>query len=145
MNVTTAIRLGYASALVSTIMHEGQPVPVYDAYSIPEGVKYPYIIISTQTEVERRVKWCRMYEATVLVDIVTGSLAPSGRRDSEDIAAQIEGIINPITGPQVDITAHGFKIGDTEREMNFDSQDRNDVYYVYRKLVRYRHLVEKIL
>lgn len=144
MNVSTAIRIGYFQALNGNIVIDGDAVPVYDAYSIPEGVKYPYIIISTQTEVERRVKWCRMYEATVLLDIVTGSLGISGRRQSEDIADQIEPIVNPITGPQIDITANGYKIGDTERAFSENLEDKNDVFYIYRKLLRYRLLVEKI-
>lgn len=144
MNVSTAIRIGYSGALNGNVTANGTAVPVYDAYSIPEGVEYPYIIISSQTEVERRVKWCRMYEATVLIDIVTGSLGISGRRQSEDIAAQIEPILNPVTGPLIDITANGYKIGDTERIFSENLEDRNDVYYIYRKLLRYRLLVEKI-
>jgi hypothetical protein len=144
MNISTAIRIGYFQAINGNVIVDGQPVPVYDAYAIPEDAQYPYILLSTQNEVERQAKWARQYYATKLIDIVTGFLEPTGRRQSEDIADQIEPMVNPITGPQIDITANGFRIGDTERQFSENLEDRNNVYYVYRKLLRYRLLVEKI-
>lgn len=144
MKVSTAIRIGYFGALNGNVTISGTAVPVYEDNSIPEGAKYPYIIISSQTERQIRAKRCRMYEATVLIDIVTGSLGISGRRQSEDIADQIDPIVNPITGPQIDITANGYRIGDTEQIFGENLDNKNNIYYMYRNLLRYRLLVEKI-
>ena len=54
-----------------------------------------------------------------LIDIVTGSMDPIGRDQAEGIADEIEAIINPDNGNDIDISAYGYVIGDTNREQGF--------------------------
>lgn len=74
MDITEALQRGYFTAL--------QPLgyQVYSAYSIPEPVNYPFILIGTiagnQVGVDRP---CVIHEAFVTIDIVTGFLSPVGR------------------------------------------------------------------
>lgn len=134
-----AIRTGYVSALKGNIS-----APVFDAFALPEDTTYPYVLLSSQTEVQREVANGKVYDATVLVDIVTGSQDPIGREESEVLAEEVEAIINPDSDVDIDITQYGYRIADTNREQGFDQSARNGVFYVFRKLLRYRHIVHKI-
>lgn len=144
MELSQAIRTGYYSVLYGNVFHNGQPVPIFDDFSTAEGVSYPYIILSSQNNVQRFIKRCKNYDSTIVIDIVTGSNRPIGRADSENIAEQIENIINPNGLDNVDIVSNGYRIGNTFRIADNNIVSKNDVYYVYRKLLTYSHLVSKI-
>lgn len=144
MELSKAIRTAYFAALDDNITHNAQVVPVYDAFAIPEGVTYPYILLSSQTSNQLSIKRCKRYNSTILIDIVTRSTYPIGRSDSEDIAEQIDNIINPDTFQDLDLSAYGYQLGNTTREGDNDLSDKNNIYYIFRKLLTYNHLIVKL-
>lgn len=139
MELSKAVRTGYYQALSGFIS-----APVYDAFAIPEQPQYPYVLISSQTSVQRTIKRCKAYDITIVIDIVTGSQSQIGMAQAEDIAEDIEDIVNPDTYVDLDITANGYKIGNTFRVGDNNLTARNDLYYVYRKILTYGHIVSKI-
>jgi hypothetical protein len=144
MELSLALRKGYFAKINGQIMNGVDTVPVYDIFAIPEETTYPYILLSSQTSTQRINKGNKIYNATMLIDIVTGDLNPIGREQSETIADQIELLVNPLDRSDIDITAHGYEIGDTYREDDSDLGAKNDQYYILRKLMRYRHIITKL-
>lgn len=141
MEVSLALRSAYFQALSGNVKIKNTPIPVFDAYAIPEQPQYPYILLSSQTERQKGLKRCKAYEVTLLVDIVTGSTDPIGRQLSEEIAWEIEQIVYPDANSDLDLSSNGYEIGHTIREQSFDQVSKNNVYYIFRKLIRYRHSV----
>lgn len=139
MELSLALRTGYFDNMNGVIS-----APMFDAFALPEDVSYPYVLVSSQTEVQREVTDGKVYDVTSLFDIVTGSMDPIGRAQAEAIADEIEAIINPDDASDIDISAYGYSIGDTNREQGFDDWQRRGPLYIYRKLLRYRHIIHKI-
>lgn len=144
MELSKAIRTGYFTALNGNILFESNVVPVFDAFAIPDGVSYPYILLSSQTSTQGNLKRCKRYNSSILIDIVTGSTDPIGRSDAEDIAEQIEDIINPDSFDDINININGYDIGNTSRSGDNDLSDKNGIYYIFRKLITYDHIITKI-
>jgi len=144
MELSKAIRTAYFTALNGNVTYNGNDVPLFDAYAVPDGISYPYILLSSQTSNQLRIKRCKRYNASILIDIVTGSTDPIGRSDAEDIAEQIENIINPDTFIDPDLSAYGYQLGNTTREGDNDLSDKNNIYYIYRKLLTYSFLAVKL-
>lgn len=144
MELSKAIRTAYYTALSGNVTFNGNDVPVFDAYAIPDGVTYPYILLSSQTSNQLNIKRCKRYNASILIDIVTGSTDPIGRSDAEDIAEQIEDIVSPDTFLDPDLTSYGYQLGNTTREGDNDISDKNNLYYIYRKLLTYSFLAVKL-
>ena len=144
MELSKAIRTAYFTALNGNIIFDSKVVPVFDAYSLPDGIPYPYILLSSQTSNQLSIKRCKRYNASILIDIVTGSADPIGRSDAEDIAEQIEDIVNPDNFIDLDLTADGYQLGNTTRESDNDLTDKNNIYYIYRKLLTYSFLAVKL-
>lgn len=144
MELSKAIRTAYFTALDGNILFESKVVPVFDAFALPEGIPYPYILLSSQTSVQGNLKRCKRYNASILIDIVTGSTDPIGRSDAEDISEQIEDIINPDSFADLNVNANGYDIGNTSRAGDNDLSDKNGVYYIFRKLITYDHIITKI-
>lgn len=144
MDVSKAIRTAYFSALNGNITFKSSVVPVFDAYAIPDNVTYPYILLSSQTSNQLLIKRCKRYNTSILIDIVTGSTDPIGRSDSEDIAEQVENIINPDSFIDLDLSAYGYQLGNTNRSADNDLSDKNNIYYIFRKLLTYDHLIVKL-
>lgn len=144
MELSKAIRTAYYIALNGNVTFESVVVPVFDAYALPDGVPYPYILLSSQTSNQLQIKRCKRYNASILIDIVTGSTDPIGRSDAEDIAEQVENIVNPDTFLDPDLSAYGYQLGNTTREGDNDLSDKNNIYYVYRKLLTYSFLAVKL-
>ena len=142
MELSLSLRTAFYDALNGNITSNGQPVPIYDVFAIPEQPKYPYILLSSQTATQRNVQRCKVYDASLLVDIVTGSTDPIGREQSEEIAGQIEDIVIPSDFTDL-IAPGGYVIGDTWREQDFEDTNKNDIYYIYRKLIRYNFIISK--
>lgn len=139
MELSSAVRTGYFTALNGNITYNGEEVPVYDTFAMQDGTPYPYILLSSQTSTQRGTKGCKLYDATILIDIVTGNLNKSGRFQAEQIAEQIDDLAY-----NIDISVNGFKIGNTLRESDTDLGDKNEQYYIYRKLLRYGLLIDKL-
>lgn len=144
MELSKAIRTAYYTALDGNVLFNALPVPVYDAFAIPDGIPYPYILLSSQTSNQLSIKRCKRYNSSILIDIVTGSTDPIGRSDAEDIAEQIENIINPDTFIDLDLSSYGFQLGNATRDGDNDLSDKNNIYYIYRKLITYNHLIVKL-
>lgn len=144
MELSKAIRTAYYTALNGQITFNGDVIPVFDAYAVPEGIKYHYILLSSQTSNQLRIKRCKRYNASILIDIVTGSTDPIGRSDAEDIAEQIDNIVSPDTFKDLDLSAYDYQICDTYRDNDTDLSDKNNIYYVFRKLLTYNHIVVEL-
>lgn len=144
MELSKAIRTAYFTALDGNIIFDSKVVPVFDAYALPDGIPYPYILLSSQTINQLSIKRCKRYNASILIDIVTGSTDPIGRSDAEDIAEQIEDIVNPDTFIDLNLTSDGYQLGNTTRESDNDLTGKNNIYYIYRKLLTYSFLAVKL-
>lgn len=144
MELSKAIRTAYFTALNGNVTFNSNVVPVFDAFAIPDGVTYPYILLSSQTSVQGNLKRCKRYNASILIDIVTGSADPIGRSDSEDIAEQVENIVNPDSFDDLNVSPYGYAIGNTSRAGDSDLSDKNGIYYIFRKLITYDHIVTKL-
>lgn len=144
MELSKAIRTAYYTALNGNITFNALPVPIFDAYALPDNISYPYVLLSSQTSNQLQIKRCKRYNSSILIDIVTGSTDPIGRSDAEDIAEQIEDIINPDTYTDLDLSTYGYQLGNTFRDNDTDLSDKNNIYYIYRKLLTYNHLIVKI-
>ena len=140
MELSKALRTAYYQLLSGNVSINGNPVPVYDAFA--PVTDYPYIILSSQTSTEEEQKTGKGHDATILIDIVTGSMDMIGRAQSEDIAEQVENIINPDS--MQDINVQGYQVVSTIRESDGDLFNKNDSIYIYRKLMRYRHELSKL-
>src|SRR6188508_2684338 len=116
MELSKAVRTAYYNALSGNVTFNSNVVPVFDAYAIPDGISYPYILLSSQTSNQLNIKRKKRYNSSILVDIVTGSTDPIGRSDAEDIAEQIENIISPDTFIDLDLSAYGYQLGNTIRD-----------------------------
>jgi hypothetical protein len=140
MELSEAIRIGYRAAL-ATVQLNGLPVPVFGEGSIKENQQSPYIIITTFTGAQRIVDRCKVYECTQLIDIVTESQSPKGFGDALNIADQVENLINPVSFIDVDITANGYRIGNTFTLETRPMFTKSNISYVYRVLKRFSHVV----
>lgn len=145
MEVNKAIRTAYYIALDGKILDKNSnEINIYDAFALPEQVNYPYILLSSQTINQLTIKRKKRYNSTILIDIVTGSSEPKGKSESEDIAEQIENIINPDTYQDLDLNLYGYQLGNTIKESDTYLTNKNNTYYVTRKLITYNHLIVKI-
>lgn len=144
MELSKAIRTAYFNALDGNVIYNAGIVPVFDAYAVPDGVSYPYILLSSQTSNQLQIKRCKRFNSSIIVDVVTGSTDPIGRSDAEDIAEQIDDIINPDTFIDLDLSSYGYQLGNTTRDGDNDLSDKNNIYYIYRKLITYNHLIVKL-
>lgn len=141
MNKSRALRTGYYNALSGSISYNGNTVKVYDSYVKIEDSESFYVILSTQTSSQRGAKTnSKFYDDTILIDIVTKFSKPAGKSASEDIAEQIETAIDA----GIDITPNGYKIGNTNLESDTDLETVDNQIYIFRKLMRYKHLIDKL-
>ena len=136
MDLSKALKAGYFQALYPEI-----GVPIYDAFSIPEMAPYPYVIISSITTSEIANTSCKKFNADVTLDIVTGFTRPTGMDQAFDIAEDIEAIINPTNKVDINITAYGWRIGNTNLATSDSIQLRTSEYWIYRNVRTYSHIV----
>jgi hypothetical protein len=136
MDLSKALKAGYFQALYPEI-----GVPIYDAFSIPEMAPYPYVIISSITTSEIANTSCKKFNADVTLDIVTGFTRPTGMDQAFDIAEDIEAIINPTNKVDINITAYGWRIGNTNLSTSDSVQLRTNEYWIYRNVRTYSHIV----
>jgi len=144
MELSKAIRTAYYTALNGNITFNSLPVPIFDAYALPDNISYPYVLLSSQTSNQLIIKRCKRYNASILIDIVTGSTDPIGRSDAEDIAEQVDLIVNPDNFVDPDLSTYGYQLGNTIRDGDSDLTDKNNIYYIYRKLLTYSFLAVKL-
>ena len=136
MDLSKALKSGYYQALYPEI-----GVPIYDAFSIPENAAYPYVIISDITTNEIQNADCKKFNAEVTLDIVTGFTRPTGMDQALDIAEDIDDIINPMDMDDINITAYGWRVGETRLNSSNGVQLRTGEYWIYRNIRTYFHIV----
>ena len=144
MELSLAIREGLYEALNGAVIYDGNPIEVFDAYALPQTAQYPYILLSTQNQSQRLAKCIRPQDAQIQVEVVHGFLEPRGFKIVEELMEQVDNIINPNTRDQIDITAKGYKIGNTYRTAGPNLTSKNDVYYVYRKISTYEFIISTL-
>jgi hypothetical protein len=136
MDLSLALKTAYFQALDPEI-----GISVYDAFSIPERVSYPYVIISSIDVNEIVNSGCKSYQATVTLDIVTGFSSPTGMNTAWIIGENIESIINPNSRINLDLSANGYQMGQTRLTGSNALQLRTDNYYIYRNIRTYSHII----
>lgn len=144
MELSKAIRTAYYAALDGNVLFNALPVPIYDAFAIPDNITYPYILLSSQTSNQLQIKRRKRFNASIIIDVVTGSTDPIGRSNSEDIAEKIDIIINPSDFSDLNLLAYGYQLGNTIRENDTDLADKNGLFYIFRKILTYNHLIVKL-
>lgn len=140
--VSLAVRRMFFQNLNGNIIDDnGDVVPISDGFAPPEN-KYPYVILSSQVDVPKNTKVCKTYNTTILIDVVTADMDMIGRAKSEDISIQIENIILPDSFVD-NFSGTEWEISSIEKEQTFDRMERNNLFYVYRKLTRYSFLASQ--
>lgn len=87
-NIKKFVRKAYWTALNNTITYKGSPVPCYDTFA-PDNSVFPYILIGNQTQADDKDNQEYNYVTTIVLDVVTGAIAPYGRLDADNIADSI--------------------------------------------------------
>lgn len=139
MDISLAIKTGYFQALNPEI-----GVSIYDAFSVPESATYPYVIISDISVQERIPNGCKIYNATVTLDVVTGFNSPTGMNEAWNISEDITSIVNPMNFQDLDIEGNGWVIGETRLVGSNPIQLRTNNYWIYRSLLTFSHIVYPI-
>lgn len=136
MDISLAIKTGYFQALSPEI-----GIPIYDAYAVPLSAIYPYVIISDISVQERIPNGCKLYNATVTLDIVTGFSSPTGMNSAWNISEDITDIVNPMSFADLNIESNGWEIGETRLSGSNPVQLRSDNYWIYRNVLTFSHIV----
>ena len=91
-NIKPFVRKTYWTALNNTITYKGALVPCYDTFA-PDNAVFPYILIGNQTQADDKDNQQNNYITTIILDVVTASIAPYGRLDADSIADAILQIV----------------------------------------------------
>lgn len=142
IDVNTRVRQGYFQRLNGVVLLAGQPVLVYDTFASNDAI-YPYIILSTQTDVGSGTKQSQGHEATMLVDIVTGFTGGGTRMPLDTIAGQVLTLINPqATVQQIDAGPE-LQVINTQLLSDLTLEGQNGVYKIIRRLLRFGHVIHE--
>ena len=87
-NIKLVVRKAYWAALNNAITYKGLQVPCYDTFA-PDNATFPYILIGNQTQADDKDNQQYNYLTTIVLDVVTASVAPYGRLDADTIADAI--------------------------------------------------------
>lgn len=87
-NIKLFVRKAYWAALNNAITYKGLQVPCYDTFA-PDNATFPYILIGNQTQADDKDNQQYNYLTTIVLDVVTASVAPYGRLDADTIADAI--------------------------------------------------------
>jgi len=136
MDISLALKTGYFKALNPEI-----GISIYDAFAAPESASYPYVIISDISVSERLPNGCKIYNATVTLDIVTGFSSPTGMNQAWEISEDITDIVNPMDLADLDIENIGWAIGETRLIGSNPVQLRSNNYWIYRNVLQFSHIV----
>lgn len=135
MDISLALKSGYFQALNPEI-----GIPIYDSFAVPESAGYPYVIIASISANEIVNAKCKSYNATVVLDVVTGYASPTGHNEAFNISEDIENIINPANRNPIDLTANGYQIGQTRSSAN-NIQLRSNNFWIYRNILTFSHII----
>jgi hypothetical protein len=144
MDLNQAIRTGYFRELNNSILFQGNVVRIFDSFAIPAEVEFPYIVMANISSAQVSVKRCFVFNASTQIDIMTGSISPIGREQSEIISEQIQNILIPLDFTDINLSAYGFEVGSSELIDNTDLTSTRAPYYIFRKTLRINHLINKL-
>lgn len=138
-DVNFELRKAYYSALQGTIS-----VNVYDEIVPVDAVSkdansFKYVLLSTNTNVSDNDKTEHGWDNTLLIDVVTGYHRFPGRKENDDICAEILPIIYPASNSYLTVT--GFKIITTEIIGNETIIEPSDTHTIVRRLIRVRNII----
>lgn len=136
MDISLALQSGYFQALNPEIS-----IPIYNAFAVPESAVYPYVIISDISVSERIPNGCKIYNATVTLDVVTGFLSPTGSSQAFNISKSITDIVNPMNLQDLNIESMDWAIGETRLVGSNPVQLRTGNYWIYRNVLQFSHIV----
>lgn len=136
MDISLALKTGYFQALNPEI-----GIPIYDAFSVPVSATYPYVIISDISVQERLPNGCKIYNATVTLDVVTGFTSPTGMNAAWNISEDITAIVNPMSLQDLDIEGNGWAIGETRLVSSNPVQLKTGTFWIYRNVLVFSHIV----
>lgn len=139
MDISLALKTGYFQALNPEI-----GIPIYDAFSVPSNAVYPYVIIADISVQERLPNGCKIYNATVTLDIVTGFTSPTGMNAAWNISEDITDIVNPMNLQDLNIEGNGWGIGETRLASSNPVQLKTGTYWIYRNVLQFSHIVYPI-
>lgn len=139
-DVNYELRKMYFQVLNTHLVYNSQPVKVYDKFA-PNDAVYPYVILSTQTDVEDSAKNIQGHACSMLVDIVTGYTGEVNSVPMDTIAGQIQGIINPSTGRLT--IGGGFQLIRTRKISDNTLESQNGTYKILRRLLRFDHIIHE--
>lgn len=134
-NPNKYIRQAYMAALA------GIDVPVYDM-KVPKSViphPEPYILLSAQTKTQNSMgRGCHAEDCTITLDIISvQALGYGSRAVLDDTEEQVHNAIS------AGISVAGFSVISTRREDSYDASLDTDAQSVYRRILRYRHVLEE--
>lgn len=139
-DINYQLRRSYYQSLNTLVVFNSQPVRFYDKFA-PNDAVYPYVILSTQTDVEDSVKNTQGHSCSMLVDIVTGFTGEVQSEPMDDIAGQIQSIINPAVGRLA--IGGGFQLIRTRKISDNTLESQNGTYKILRRLLRFDHIIHE--
>jgi hypothetical protein len=140
-DVNYELRKAYYTALQGVIS-----VNVYDSV-IPKGSvdydanSFKYVLLSTSTNVSDNDKSSHGWDNTLLLDVVTGYHQFPGKKENDDICAEIMPIIFPQSLNYLSVT--GFTIIGTDIIGNEDLVEETETHIITRRLIRVRNLIRQ--
>lgn len=139
-----AIRDAHFTALSGQVLHQGQPVPVYDG-AAPPGVTGQYIILGAQTCNQNGDKQSFITYNSIIVHVVTrfDIADPGNTKYADDLATQITQIINPDPVTQLSL-APDFQLMVTNVDGSNSSRYNDDRYRYVEKAIRFQHVVQEL-
>jgi len=116
----------------------------YDTIS-PDTVEPPYLIISSQTQVDNSNKQTFAFDVTIQFDIVyrTFKAGEVGQKTVDTYADELLGIIG-VRPPDYPDTSPNFKIVTCKVASNIATFDYVDEAYVFRRVITMDHFMNQI-
>ena len=135
-----AIRKAYFDKLTSASYSLG----VYDTIA-PDTVEPPFLIISSQTQVENSNKQSFSFDVTIQFDIVyrTFKAGEVGQKTVDTYANELLGIIG-VNPPNYPSAAPDFKIVTRRVGTNIATFDYENEAYVFRRVITMNHFVNQL-
>lgn len=144
------IRTAYYQALNGNVIHDTQPVPIYDSFA-PEEAVSPYIVITDQTAASEPTTRCRFRSGITIQMEIVMAFPPGvrgGKAPTEAMAEQVYFLVlSKESNGYLDI---GSRLYNGKADLDFstyltqlDQINGNNVY-IYRKIIRFRHTITQI-
>lgn len=114
----------------------GLGLAVYSAGAVPQSQEYPYVIVSEIQAIQRVFEGLQ-WNVFGTIQIVTGSVNPIGKRQSYELAEQIDNVINN----GVQHSGNGYVMDSTYLQSSTTLDEEGSFGYIYRNIRFYTHQV----